>query len=175
MGLLTFGKTSRSKKSHHPGNKSRCSSESVSSRAAVCYPLWSVQCPLQQLILCLTAALWFSLIIRIRTVWMQVTKLSLNYLILTKGIYWHMCLRTSASTGLRNSDSVTRILFLYVYTLPVSAWLRYFLLQRGLFQVSGKVPISSYTLLHNTWTGRNPREEQWPDMVRGQTWSEACP
>lgn len=91
---------------------------------------------------------------------MQVTKLSLNYLILTKGIYWHMCLRTSASTGLRNSDSVTRILFLYVYTLPVSAWLRYFLPQRGLFQVSGKVPISSYTLLHNTWTGRNPREEQ---------------
>ena len=97
---------------------------------------------------------------------MQVMKTQCELSYFNKGIYWHMCLRTSASTGLRKSDSVTGILFLYVYTLPVSAWLHYFLLQRGLFQVSGKVPTSSYTLLAILGLEEIPgKNSDWPDMV----------
>lgn len=103
---------------------------------------------------------------------MQVMKTQFELSYFNKGIYWHMCLRTSASTGLRKSDSVTGILFLYVYTLPVSAWLHYFLLQRGLFQVSGKVPTSSYTLLTILGQEEIPgKNSDWPDMVRGPSLS----
>lgn len=71
-----------------------------------------------------------------------------------------MYLGTLATTGLRGSGDVIKILFLCVHTLPVSAWLHYFLLQRGLFQVSGKVSISSSPSPPTLGLEKNPREEQ---------------